>query len=239
MVKSPGSRSHLSNPFGEDPKGPAFGDEPLFLLTTVATSGWADMVRSMRLREWGLLLAWVGATTVGYLVVGDIFHFPGGPGPSLNFEAAAGGAVFGAVTGLLVGMLQWLVLRRRMPKAGRWVWATALGIAITHGIVDGAPDSINLALLTLPGLAVLGGLQARLLHRSVNRVLWMLPYVVVALAYYGGKPDWRLTPVGLLFTLSGAVLLFLALSTGAVLARESLFSSQRTAIAPTGSSGSQ
>ena len=116
-----------------------------------------------------------------------------------------------------------------MPRAGRWVWATALGIATTHGIVDGAPDSINLALLTLPGFAVLGGLQARLLRRSVNRALWALPYVVVALAYYGGIPDIDLvTPAESLFSLSGALVLFLALSTGAVLASESLFSPQRT-----------
>ena len=184
-------------------------------------------------------MAWVVATVAGYLVVGSIFHFPGGPGPSLNLEAAAGGAVFGAVTGLLIGTLQWLVLRRRMPKARRWVWGTALGMAITHGIVDGAPDSINLALLALPGLAVLGGLQARLLHRSANRILWVLLYVVVALGYYGGKPDWRLTPVDLLFTFSGALVFFLAVCTGAVLARESLFSPQRTTIAPTRISGGQ
>ena len=114
-----------------------------------------------------------------------------------------------------------------------------MGIAVTHGIVDGAPDSINLALLTLPGLAVLGALQARLLRRLVSRILWVLPYVVVALGYYGGKPDWRLTPVELLFTFSGALVFFLAVSTGAVLARESLFSPQQTAIAPTRISGDQ
>ena len=218
---------------------PTFGDETLFSLTTEEPSGQADMALSMRLREWGLFLAWVAATAAGYFVVGSIFHFPGGPGPSVSLEAAAGGLVFGSVTGLLIGTLQWLVLRGRMPKAGRWVWATALGIAITHGIVDGAPDSINLALLTLPGLAVLGSLQARLLRRLVNRVIWVLPYVVVALAYYGGKPDWRLTPVELLFTLPGSLVFFLALSTGAVLTRESLFSPQRTAIAAARSSGSQ
>ena len=100
---------------------PTFGDETLFSLTTEEPSGQADMARSMRLRVWGLFLAWVAATAAGYFVVGSIFHFPGGPGPSLSLEAAAGGLVFGSVTGLLIGTLQWLVLRGRMPKAGRWV----------------------------------------------------------------------------------------------------------------------
>ena len=79
----------------------------------------------------------------------------------------------------------------------------------------------------------------RLVELRRDRVLWVFHHVLEALGYYGGKPDWRLTPAELLFTFSGALVLFLAVCTGAVLVRESFFSTQRNAIAAAGISDSQ
>ena len=70
--------------------------------------------------EWLLWIMWVLATTaVGFLgVVG------------LMFGAIAESAVVYAlavVFGVLLGTAQWMLLHKRVPRAGQWVWATAVG----------------------------------------------------------------------------------------------------------------
>ena len=39
-------------------------------------------------------------------------------------------ALCGAIIGALLGLIQWLVLRKWIPKSGKWVWATSLGVAV-------------------------------------------------------------------------------------------------------------
>lgn len=88
----------------------------------------------------------MAATLVGFLIAGPIGHFPGGEnlglggsgGGSWQVGAALFGFLIGAISALPVGGLQWLVLRRHARTAW-WALATVLGIAIAHGILDGAP----------------------------------------------------------------------------------------------------
>jgi hypothetical protein len=36
----------------------------------------------------------------------------------------------GALIGTWLGLMQWFVLRRRIPQSGKWIWASSLGVAI-------------------------------------------------------------------------------------------------------------
>ena len=84
-------------------------------------------------------VAWVVATVVGLAVGGFAFHFPGGGDPVWDPSALVFGTLLGGVTGLLVGLLQWAVLRGFVARAGRIPWAMAVAIGATHGWYDGSP----------------------------------------------------------------------------------------------------
>ena len=84
---------------------------------------------------WGFWLGWVLASTVGWFVgfiigfillaiVGDIV----GEDNGMNVLGLILGAfIFGASLLSMVGILQWLVLRRRVSGVGWWVLASAAG----------------------------------------------------------------------------------------------------------------
>jgi hypothetical protein len=42
------------------------------------------------------------------------------------------GALAGLAAGLLIGVAQWLVIRRHVPRAFHWVWKTAIGSSIGY-----------------------------------------------------------------------------------------------------------
>ena len=125
---------------------------------------------------WGFWLQWVLASTVGVFVgilgcgfmvfVLNRYDVPGGPvGPGL----------FGIVFGIVVGVLQWLVLRRRVSGAGWWVLASAAaGYGIIQSGVLGPPASLSFgALLFMTGGgAVTGTLQWLVLRGQVSRAGW-------------------------------------------------------------------
>ena len=71
--------------------------------------------------DWTLWLQWLMATTLGWLLGGVLL-------PDL--------AMFTA--GLVIGVLQWVVLRQRVPQAGWWVLASAAGWAWGWTIVIAA-----------------------------------------------------------------------------------------------------
>jgi hypothetical protein len=69
--------------------------------------------------------AWVTATTVAFA----LGHAIGDSAPVaqiLPWSALANGLV----SGLIVGTLQWLVLRGTMEQAGHWVWQSTLGFGV-------------------------------------------------------------------------------------------------------------
>lgn len=81
---------------------------------------------------------WVLATAVGYTLAATttalIFTY--------SDIAVAGMVAFGTVAGILGGLLQWLVLRRKVAHAGWWVLANTLGLVVGMGIAG--PLAISL-----------------------------------------------------------------------------------------------
>ncbi len=82
-----------------------------------------------------------------------------------------------AVAGVLVGMLQWLVLRRHVARAGRWVLAS-LGAAAIVGVVMFGVGTVNADAAWLLGLGlfgpVVGVLHWLVLRRQVARAGWVV-----------------------------------------------------------------
>lgn len=127
-------------------------------------------------------LAWIVATTIGLVVGGAIFHFPGSFS-ELTWQPVAlvFGAMIGFVTGLFVGLLQWAALL--MPRrAGTLLLAwMGTGIAVTHGLHDGAPWSIGNVVLSLAcGLGMAAAYAACLDDRRP------IPLLLVGLGWAAG-----------------------------------------------------
>ncbi|MAG35143.1 MAG: hypothetical protein CL878_02690 [Dehalococcoidia bacterium] len=143
-------------------------------------------------RGWQLWLWWVLATTVGWSAGGAA---GGTAGWGLSRDIAIVGYSAGAgVGGIAAGLLQWLVLRRQVARASRWVLAStgaaaiigvvgvAVGATLGFGVrwIDGGPETTQEAtsgewvffvLLALYG-TVLGVLQWLVLRRHVARAGW-------------------------------------------------------------------
>lgn len=113
-------------------------------------------------------VAWVVATTLGLVVVGFIFHFPGSFGGlgTWDVSAAIVGVILGAISGVLVGLMQWAALLLPRRAGGRLVLAMAIGIGVTHAVNDGGPNSIGLVGVSiLSGLAMTGAFAGPLGER--------------------------------------------------------------------------
>lgn len=120
----------------------------------------------------GWWLLWVVMSTVGFVIGGAACHFPFGfsvgAAGNLTLENAVAGFVFGAVTGTMIGALQFVVLigllerlvsPRFALRAGWWVLATAIGVGVTHAVGDAAPSPVTYAMLSVLAGAVVGILQ--------------------------------------------------------------------------------
>jgi phosphoglycerol transferase MdoB-like AlkP superfamily enzyme len=84
---------------------------------------------------------------------------------------------------MLAGAPQWLLLRRHLPLSAWWITAVALGIGLTHGLVDGSASwAAFLPLIMLVSGIVLGVLQWLVTRRQFARAVWWIP--VCALGWY-------------------------------------------------------
>jgi hypothetical protein len=102
-----------------------------------------------------------------------------------SVERFVSGALGGALAGAVLGVAQWLVLRRYMRVGPEWILATALGVAIGDALgvlLTGAGTGIGALLITglATGLAV-GLLQWGLVLRGrlLRARLWP-PVVAIA-----------------------------------------------------------
>ena len=151
---------------------------------------------------WGLWLWWVlasavgggggvfGGEFVGWLGVGLVGRLGGGGGGGgvvvdvvgvvLMLGVVVGLVVVGGgVVGLVLGVLQWLVLRRQVARAGWWVLASTVGGVLGVGfgfglgfvLMLGVGVGIVVVLGGVLGL-VLGVLQWLVLRRQVARAGW-------------------------------------------------------------------
>ena len=120
---------------------------------------------------WRFWLLWVLASTVGW-AMGWLAAF------------AANKVV---VCWAVIGAMQWLVLRRRMSRAGWWVlasiagWSLGLvvGVAVAGPLGGGVP---GLAVLAAPWGLVVGAAQWLVLRKQVSRAGWWVLASIVGLA---------------------------------------------------------
>lgn len=163
---------------------------------------------------------WLGWTVmfVGY-PLGGVLGIAAGP-----VDDPGTALIGGAATGAVIGLSQWLVLRRHVPSAWRWVPATAAGLAV--GLAGGSAVvgySTTIGALAIQGAfsgAAVGAAQAGMLARTVGRhralawaaaapPLWALGWAVTTAA--GVSVDRQFTVFGasgaLTMSIVGGVLL--------------------------------
>jgi MFS family permease len=155
------------------------------------------------------LVAWCLANLFGFVFAGIGSHFPGsfpvGSGVVGAFEpgAASFGLIIGTVGGLVIGTLQWLVLRSWIGMRWPWLAATAVAVGVAHALGDGLPSSLEWPPLALVGGLVMATAQWVALRDRADRApLALASGVVFALAVIVGvtvadprSADWQLAHV--------------------------------------------
>jgi len=155
---------------------------------------------------------------IGYLFAGAGTHFPGsfpvGGGVVTAFDTSAAlvGLIMGSVGGLVIGTLQWLVLRSWLGITWPWLAATAVAVGVMHALGDGLPSSFEWPPLAVIGGVVMAGAQwVALRGRADRTLLGPTSGIVFALAVIVGvlvadprSADWRTAHI-VAAAVSGAV----------------------------------
>ncbi len=132
---------------------------------------------------WRFWLWWVLASTVGWLL-GFLVGFIGGHAVE-EILPSYGNAAIGAGLGAGVGIMQWLILRRQVSRAGWWVLASIVGLAVAPvvgtavalaGGYSITPESFGVLVgwivVAAVGGAMAGIMQWLILRRQVSRAGW-------------------------------------------------------------------
>jgi hypothetical protein len=127
--------------------------------------------------------------------IGWVLGLAGGFAVGFAYGGTVGGiasqGVFGAVLGASIGMLQWVVLRRQISRAGWWVLATTLGMGGGFALIRAMTPRVSLLLGGGPlyGTAngglfgiLVGTLQGLVLRRQVARAGWWVLTSAVAMS---------------------------------------------------------
>jgi hypothetical protein len=141
-----------------------------FLGTAMGTLQWLVLRRHFSQAGW-----WVAASAVGGTLVGI-------GGASYGSKVQVNLVILYSLVGIILGALQWLVLRRRISRSGWWVVASLFGWALAVSIVQSLDQfglmrglSETIGLIFGFGLAgtvvgiVTGGLLGWLLSQSSGR----------------------------------------------------------------------
>lgn len=129
--------------------------------------------RLARSHEWALASAAGGAP--GFVLGAAVAEIASNA-IALHLDVYVAGAiiqfVFGALTGLGIGLGQWLVVRRRVANAEAWLPASMLGLTLGFSIPIGVMQLVDLPLLPLI-YGAMGGLLLGLIQwRSARRIAW-------------------------------------------------------------------
>ena len=120
-------------------------------------------------------LSWVAASTAAILLGSGVIYasifLAKAVVPGTNEDRLGGGLIF-PVLATVLGALQWLVLRTRIPKSGWWVVATGVGMLGGVGLAGGLVETVSRA----------AGRQWNLDSRLELLVLYGLIGFVLALA---------------------------------------------------------
>ncbi|BCW51116.1 hypothetical protein StoSoilB13_34580 (plasmid) [Arthrobacter sp. StoSoilB13] len=150
---------------------------------------------------WVFPLLWLLTTALSVVLSGVLFHFPGAlppnNGDSFNFNPA-GALVNGIATGLLVGGLQAVLLRRSGLRAWRWILGATVSLLAAHSFGDMLPDAVGWPLMAGLGGLVLGlgqwwaarwSAKVGIIWTAVTGVAWA---VSMRLSYQAGNApeDW-------------------------------------------------
>lgn len=147
---------------------------------------------------------WIASTTFGLIVGGFVLHFPGSYGGLFGWDATAVifGGILGFVTGLAVGLVQWAALLLRRHEGFRLVVWMGLGIGVTHGLADGAPNAFPIVAIGSVGGFVMAAAYAwsfgerRAVPLAVIGSSWAVGLLVAdRVTNWMGLP-WEETPVG-------------------------------------------
>ena len=139
--------------------------------------------------KWIFVLWWLLANVISFGIAGGMFHnfpltfiFPSTAAWLGTFELSPAlfGAAFGAVPSILIGLLQWLILRRHLPVSGWWIFTILPGVGFDHFISDGFPNAQDLSIAVLASSALIGVLQWLVLRRQVNSFAWWIVATVVS-----------------------------------------------------------
>jgi hypothetical protein len=98
---------------------------------------------------WGFWLWWVLANTVGFAVgfsVGFTVGMAVGEALSEGVGFSVPGAVVVAVAGASVGIVQWLVLRQQVSRAGWWVLASIVSFVVGETVGEVVGETVVFAL---------------------------------------------------------------------------------------------
>ena len=99
----------------------------------------------------------------------------------------------GGITGAILGLAQWLGMRRTGPSPVAWITATAVGFAVGLGLGAAAAgydtDTDALALQGAICGAVIGTTQAAVLYRQLGRIVLAWPAYLAGLWALG----WTIT----------------------------------------------
>ena len=101
-----------------------------------------DVLPGLRPRAWttatalGAGMAWligmIPSTILGLVAPSEGTTAPVEPSPLVQYSLAA---ILGLVTGPILGLFQWIVLRRHARRAGRWLWANAAAWAVGMPVI--------------------------------------------------------------------------------------------------------
>jgi hypothetical protein len=140
----------------------------LVLRRHIASAGWwvlVSVVGGMIGVAVGLVLSDALRPLISTLLGEAIQSRPTGPRLALSNTVAVGAA--GAIVGVVLGSAQWLVLRRHVRSAGRWIVASCLGwmagLSLSAGMIDVLGIPLSLLAIGVVSGAATGVLLAYLL----------------------------------------------------------------------------
>ena len=113
--------------------------------------------------DWTVWIQWLAVTAFGWILGAVLLP-----------------ALAPVVGGLVVGSLQWVVLRQRLPQAGWWVLASAAGWVLGWALVAAlVPPELGFLTGIVLG-AAMGILQWLFLRRQFYRAGWWIAISVLA-----------------------------------------------------------
>ena len=154
----------LGGSFGEVVAGPA-DDNPSALISGFLAGATIGLAQALALvRRAVPMLVWVAATGVGLgIALAAVTAAIG------QIETTTEAVILGAVSGVVIGVGQWLLLRR-YHIANSWVWIVATGLAWAAGWLVTASVGVALA----PGWPVYG-LTGAITSQLITAIaLWRL-----------------------------------------------------------------